>query len=101
MWFGFDWQFEAVVVAMVFFPVLVNTPQGLTAADPMQCDQMEIRSENYLLTLTGLRLPAATPFIFNGLKIAPTLALMGVLAGLLLGTGGARLPTRSCCDSNG
>ncbi|MBL3587148.1 ABC transporter permease subunit [Rhodovulum sulfidophilum] len=74
MWFGFDWQSEVAVVAMVFFPVMVNTPQGLTAADPMQCDQMETRSENYMLTLTKLRLPAAMPFIFNGLKIVTTLA---------------------------
>ena len=30
MWFGFDWQSKAaVVVVMVFFPVLVNTVAGL------------------------------------------------------------------------
>ena len=30
MWFGFDWQSKAaVVVLMVFFPMLVNTVQGL------------------------------------------------------------------------
>ena len=30
MWFGFDWQSKAaVVVVMVFFPMLVNTVQGL------------------------------------------------------------------------
>ena len=37
MWFGFDWQSKAaVVVLMVFFPMLVNTVQGLAAAEPMQ-----------------------------------------------------------------
>ncbi|NVK62795.1 MAG: ABC transporter permease subunit, partial [Rhodobacteraceae bacterium] len=30
MWFGFDWQSKAaVVVVMVFFPMLVNTVEGL------------------------------------------------------------------------
>ena len=37
MWFGFDWQSKAaVVVLMVFFPMLVNTVQGLAATEPMQ-----------------------------------------------------------------
>ena len=41
MWFGFDWQSKAaVVVLMVFFPMLVNTVQGLAAADHMQRDLM-------------------------------------------------------------
>jgi NitT/TauT family transport system permease protein len=41
MWFGFDWQSKAaVVVAMVFFPMLVNTVQGLAATDAMQRDLM-------------------------------------------------------------
>ena len=30
MWFGFDWHSKAaVVVVMVFFPMLVNTVEGL------------------------------------------------------------------------
>ena len=41
MWFGFDWQSKAaVVVVMVFFPMLVNTVQGLGEAQPMQRDLM-------------------------------------------------------------
>ena len=41
MWFGFDWESKAaVVVLMVFFPMLVNTVQGLAATEPMQADLM-------------------------------------------------------------
>ena len=37
MWFGFDWQSKAaVVVIMTFFPMLVNTVQGLAAAGSEQ-----------------------------------------------------------------
>ena len=40
-WFVFDWQSKAtVVVVMVFFPILVNTVQGLLAADAMQLELM-------------------------------------------------------------
>ncbi|ARE38923.1 Pyrimidine ABC transporter, transmembrane component 1 [Rhodovulum sp. P5] len=87
MWFGFDWQSKAaVVVAMVFFPVLVNTVQGLAASEAMQRDLMKTYSASYVQTLMKLRLPAAMPFIFNGLKIATTLALIGAIVAEFFGS---------------
>lgn len=80
MWFGFDWQSKAaVVVVMVFFPVLVNMVAGLSASDRMQRDLMATWGASYWQTLIKLRLPAAMPFLFNGLKIAATLALIGAI----------------------
>ena len=80
MWFGFDWQSKAaVVVVMVFFPVLVNMVAGLSASDRMQRDLMATWGGTYWQTLVKLRLPAAMPFLFNGLKIAATLALIGAI----------------------
>jgi len=87
MWFGFDWQSKAaVVVVMVFFPVLVNTVSGLAASDQMQRDLMATYSASYWQTLLKLRLPAAMPFIFNGLKIATTLALIGAIVAEFFGS---------------
>lgn len=89
-WFGFDWHSKAaVVVVMVFFPVLVNTVQGLRENDQMQRDLMHTYAAGYLTTLTKLRLPAAMPFVFNGLKIATTLALIGAIVAEYFGS-----PTR-------
>ncbi len=89
-WFGFDWQSKAaVVVVMVFFPVLVNTVQGLRETDRMQRDLMRTYAAGYLQTLLKLRLPAAMPFVFNGLKIATTLALIGAIVAEYFGS-----PTR-------
>ena len=89
-WFGFDWQSKAaVVVVMVFFPILVNTVQGLRESDKMQRDLMRTYAAGYLQTLLKLRLPAAMPFIFNGLKIATTLALIGAIVAEYFGS-----PTR-------
>ena len=80
MWFGFDWQSKAaVIVVMVFFPVLVNMVAGLAASDRMQRDLMATWGASYWQTLVKLRLPAAMPFLFNGLKIAATLALIGAI----------------------
>lgn len=87
MWFGFDWQSKAaVVVVMVFFPVLVNCVEGLKAADPMQRDLMATWSASYWQSLFKLRLPAAMPFIFNGLKIASTLAMIGAIVAEFFGS---------------
>lgn len=87
MWFGFDWQSKAaVVVVMVFFPVLVNTIAGLAASERMQRDLMATWSAGYWQTLWKLRLPAAMPFIFNGLKIATTLALIGAIVAEFFGS---------------
>ena len=89
-WFGFDWHSKAaVVVVMVFFPILVNTVQGLRETDAMQRDLMRTYAAGYLDTLLKLRLPAALPFMFNGLKIATTLALIGAIVAEYFGS-----PTR-------
>ncbi|SEL61552.1 NitT/TauT family transport system permease protein [Roseovarius azorensis] len=87
MWFGFDWQSKAaVVVVMVFFPMLVNTVQGLQEAGAMQRDLMRTYAAGYWQTLLKLRLPAAMPFVFNGLKIATTLALIGAIVAEFFGS---------------
>jgi NitT/TauT family transport system permease protein len=87
MWFGFDWQSKAaVVVVMVFFPMLVNTVAGLRATDAMQRDLMATYSASYWQSLFKLRLPAAMPFLFNGLKIATTLAMIGAIVAEFFGS---------------
>jgi NitT/TauT family transport system permease protein len=80
MWFGFDWHSKAaVVVIMVFFPVLVTMVAGLQATDRMQRDLMQTWGASRVQTLRYLSLPAAMPMLFSGLKIAATLALIGAI----------------------
>ena len=87
MWFGFDWQSKAaVVVVMVFFPMLVNTVAGLAETSAMQRDLMKSWGAGYWSGLVKLRLPAAMPFIFNGLKICTTLALIGAIVAEFFGS---------------
>ncbi|MEO0327218.1 MAG: ABC transporter permease [Pseudomonadota bacterium] len=87
MWFGFDWQSKAaVVVIMTFFPMLVNTVQGLSAAGSMERDLMSTYASSWWQTLVKLRLPAAAPFIFNALKLNSTLALIGAIVAEFFGT---------------
>ena len=87
MWFGFDWPSKAAVVAaMTFFPMLVNCNAGLDATTALDRDLMSTYAASYGATLRKLRLPAAMPFIFNGLKICTTLALIGAIVAEFFGT---------------
>lgn len=86
-WLGSDWQSKAAVVGvMVFFPILVNTVAGLKDTSAMQRDLMRTYGAGYWPSLLKLRLPAAMPFIFNGLKVATTLALIGAIVAEFFGS---------------
>ncbi|MEP1766883.1 MAG: ABC transporter permease [Sulfitobacter sp.] len=86
-WLGSDWESKAAVVAvMVFFPILVNTVAGLKDTSGIQRDLMRTYAAGYWAALFKLRLPAALPFIFNGLKIGTTLALIGAIVAEFFGS---------------
>lgn len=87
MWFGFGWESKAaVVVLMVFFPMLVNAVAGLGDTTAMQRDLMRTFGAGYWPTLLKLRLPAAMPFLFNGLKVASSLAMIGAIVAEFFGS---------------
>lgn len=87
MWYGFGPSSKvAVVVAMVFFPMLVNAVQGLKESDAIQRDLMHTYAASYWQSLFKLRLPTALPFLFNGLKICTTLALIGAIVAEFFGS---------------
>ncbi len=87
MWFGFGWQSKAaVVIAMVYFPMLINMVEGLSSSDAMQRDLMKTYAASYWQTMFKLTLPAAMPFAFNGLKICTTLSLIGAIVAEFFGS---------------
>lgn len=87
MWFGFGPASKiAVVVIMIFFPMLVNCVAGFASAGSMEKDLMRTYAASYGQTLVKLRLPNAMPFIFNALKINSTLALIGAIVAEFFGS---------------
>lgn len=68
-----------------FFPVTIGMVKGLRAPDRLQLDLMRTYSATPRDVLLKLRLPAATPYLFSGLKIAIAIALVGAVV--------AELPT--------
>ena len=87
MWFGFDWQSKAAVVAiMTFFPMMVNTLGGLNETDRIDRDLLHTYATSYWRELYSLRLPNAMPFILNALKINSTFAMIGAIVAEFFGT---------------
>ena len=87
MWFGFDWQSKAAVVAVVtFFPMLVNTLAGLASVDAMHRDLMHSYGASFHQSFFKLRLPSALPYVFNALKINSTLALIAAIVAEFFGS---------------
>jgi len=66
----------AVVALAGFFPVLVNTMQGLRAADPVMLDRMRILNAGWARSFWSVRLPYALPFIVSAQEIAASGAII-------------------------
>ncbi len=78
--FGVDWQSKAAVVVIVtFFPVVLNTVQGLTQVDPLKLELLRAYAAKPREVFFKLRLPNALPYLFNALKLAAVLAVISVI----------------------
>lgn len=83
-----------VTFLISFFPIVVNTTQGLLSAEEPMVDLFRMYGATRLQELRMLRLPTAMPYFLAGLRIAATLAPIGAIFGEYLvgnasgGTGG-------------
>jgi NitT/TauT family transport system permease protein len=68
-----------------FFPITAAMVTGLRAPDRMQLDLMRTYNANGAVVFTKLRWPASVGFLFAGVKVAATLAIVGAIV--------AELPT--------
>jgi ABC-type nitrate/sulfonate/bicarbonate transport system permease component len=78
-----------VVGLAVFFPVLINTLQGVRGVEAVQTNMGRTFRVSLFMLAWKVILPAALPFIFTGLRVGLGLALIvAVIAEMLAGTGG-------------
>jgi NitT/TauT family transport system permease protein len=80
-WFGILNPFAkmAIVILLVFFPVLVNVARGLTQVDPSALELMQASAASEGQVLRKVRLPNALPYFFTALKVSTTLSLIGAV----------------------
>jgi ABC-type nitrate/sulfonate/bicarbonate transport system permease component len=86
LWTGFDMRPKVMVVALVsFFPIAVNTIDGLRSVDPQLLRLLRTLRADWWQRFRYAQLPAALPFLFSGLKIAAALSVIGAVFGEWVG----------------
>jgi ABC-type nitrate/sulfonate/bicarbonate transport system permease component len=80
IWFGFGITPKVFIVALFcFFPIAINTADGLGAADPELLALLRAMGGNRRQIWRKVRLPASLPYFFSGLRIAATYSVAGAI----------------------
>ena len=80
VWVGAGFGSKVLVVAAIaFFPIVINTMTGFKEVDKGLRDVFRSVAANERQVFLQLRLPYAMPYIFAGLRIATTLAVLGAI----------------------
>jgi ABC-type nitrate/sulfonate/bicarbonate transport system permease component len=86
IWFGFGLAPKVLIVALFcFFPIAINTADGLSAAEPDLLALLRAMGANRRQIWTKVRLPASLPYFFSGLRIAATYSVAGAIIGEWVG----------------
>jgi NitT/TauT family transport system permease protein len=82
IWLGIGSQSRiAFAVFIAFFPVVISTAAGFASVDKSMLRLCRALTANEWQIFSSVRFPAAVPYIFSGMKIAITLAIIGVIIG--------------------
>jgi NitT/TauT family transport system permease protein len=86
IWLGIGLE-PRIAMATVFclFPVVINTLAGLEKLEPEALELAQVIRASRWQTYFKLRLPHSLPFLFDGLKIAMPLAVVGAIIGEFTG----------------
>ena len=98
IWIGYGiWPKVIVVVLLSFFPIVVNTVDGLKSADPDLLRMMRTLGANRWQLFAKVQAPSCLPFLFSGLRVAIALSVIGAVVGEWVGAsaGLGYLMTRS------
>ncbi|MSU48738.1 MAG: ABC transporter permease [Opitutus sp.] len=80
IWVGAGLKSVSLLTFVIaFFPLVVNTTQGLISTDRNLVELFGLYRASRFQQLFLLRVPAALPYLFTGLRIAATLAPIGAV----------------------
>jgi NitT/TauT family transport system permease protein len=86
MWLGYTMYPKILVaVLIVFFPVLINVLSAMRTMDDDMINLARSFSATRLQVFRMVEYPTTMPALFSGLRIASTLAVIGVVVGELVG----------------
>lgn len=86
IWFGYGLLPKVIVVTLVcFFPVVVSFMGGLDSVDKEMHDLLKCMGASPMQIFRLLKLPAALPSLFSGMRISAAYSIMGAVIGEWLG----------------
>ena len=86
IWVGYGMTPKIIVVILIaFFPITVNTVDGLRSVDSDMVNMMRTLGASRWQIFTKVQAPAALPFLFSGTKIAVTFSVIGAVIGEWVG----------------
>jgi putative hydroxymethylpyrimidine transport system permease protein len=84
VWFGFGIGPTLAIIALIcFFPITVNTLDGLRSVDPEATKMMRSLDASRGQIFWRLEAPGSLPYAFSGAKIAIAVAVIGAVFGEL------------------
>jgi NitT/TauT family transport system permease protein len=87
LWLGFGNMGKTTIVALIcFFPILVNSLQGLRIRDRDQYELTRSLGASTYQLFRYIRVPNAVPYIFAGLHIGIIFALIGAVVAEFVGS---------------
>jgi len=87
VWVGYGLAPKIIVVALIaFFPIVVNTVDGMKSADPDVVNLMRTLGASRWQIFLKLQAPWSMPFLFSGTKIAITVCVIGAVIGEWVGS---------------
>jgi putative hydroxymethylpyrimidine transport system permease protein len=87
IWFGYGLTPKIIVVALIcFFPIAVNTIDGLRSVDRDMVNLLRSLGASRWATFRLVRFPSALPFLFSGTRIAAAVSVIGALVAEWVGS---------------
>jgi NitT/TauT family transport system permease protein len=78
----------SLAVFGAFWPILFNTMHAMSDIEPVQINTARAFNLSRVRTLTSVKLPSITPFVFTGVRISASVALILIVSTEILAGGG-------------
>ena len=87
VWVGYGLAPKIIVVALIaFFPIVVNTVDGMKSADPDVVNLMRTLGASRWQIFLKIQVPSSMPFLLSGTKIAIAVSVIGAVIGEWVGS---------------
>ncbi|MDC0035776.1 ABC transporter permease [Chloroflexi bacterium] len=87
VWIGYGLAPKVIVVALIsFFPIVVNTVDGMKSIDPDVQKLMYTLGSKKSQIFSKVMIPSSLPYLFSGLRVAIAISVIGAVIGEWVGS---------------